>query len=139
MSRILASSHVSELARNSSTQHLQQVKDALLQARDLHSKEISKNMKFQDIILSENRKLSRQLLQLTQLLYDQKHQATLEQCPGCERNRGQADASVDLQRLSEGLAHRVAELECENARLHEDFLRATAEKDARLKEQHLAQ
>lgn len=75
MSRILATSHISELARTSSAQQLHQVKDALLQTRDLHSKEISKNMKFQDIILAENRKLSRQLLSLTQLLYDQKHLA----------------------------------------------------------------
>ena len=96
-------------------------------------------MKFQDIILAENRKLSRQLLSLTQLLYDQRHQASQAVCAGCERHRGQQEAALDLQRLSEGLAQRVAELECENARLSDELLRASADKEARLKEQHLAQ
>jgi hypothetical protein len=39
----------------------------------MHTKELSKNMKFQEIILAENRKLSRHILALNQALYDETH------------------------------------------------------------------
>lgn len=52
---------------------MSQLKDTVVLQKDQHTKEMAKNMKFQEIILHENRKLSRQVLQQNQLLYDEKN------------------------------------------------------------------
>jgi hypothetical protein len=46
----------------------------MISQRDAHSKELSKNMKFQEIILHENKKLSRQLVILNQALYEERNE-----------------------------------------------------------------
>jgi hypothetical protein len=49
----------------------------------------------------------------------------------------QENQSIEWRRKSEILSKQVADLECDNARLVEEFIHSTQDKDAKLKEQNL--
>jgi|LauGreDrversion4_2_1035121.scaffolds.fasta_scaffold88098_2 hypothetical protein len=49
----------------------------------------------------------------------------------------QESQSIEWRRKSEILSKQVADLECDNARLVEEFIHSTQDKDAKLKEQNL--
>ena len=65
----------------------------MLSQRDSHGKELSKNMKFQEIILHENRKLSRQLVILNQALYEERN----ERLKACSKAKLQYKVNENLK------------------------------------------
>ena len=99
-------------------------------------------MKFQEIILHENRKLSRQLLLLNQALYEERNER-LKACSQAKirykvdeslKNEEYAQQFMDLRKRYEAAQRRVTDLECDNAKVLEEFLRVTNEKEFKVKE-----
>ena len=99
-------------------------------------------MKFQEIILHENRKLSRQLLLLNQALYEERNER-LKASSSAKisykvseslKNEEFAQQYTDLRKRYEYAQKKVTDLECENAKMLEEFIRVTNEKEVKVKE-----
>ena len=118
-----------------------------MQQRDYHTKELSKNMKFQEIILYENRKLSRQLLILNQALCEERNERfkaiqLMQQKKVYEKTPSDNNAIqtqiLDLRRKYDIAQQRVTDLECELARQTQEYINSINEKETKVKDTQLA-
>ena len=104
-------------------------------------------MKFQEIILYENRKLSRQLLILNQALCEERNERfkaiqlmqqkkVYEKAPS-DNNAIQTQI-LDLRRKYDMAQQRVTDLECELARQTQEYINSINEKETKVKDTQLA-
>ena len=104
-------------------------------------------MKFQEIILYENRKLSRQLLILNQALCEERNERfkaiqlmqqkkVYEKAPS-DNNAIQTQI-LDLRRKYDIAQQRVTDLECELARQTQEYINSINEKETKVKDTQLA-
>ncbi len=121
-------------------QQISQLKELMMNQRDNQSKELSKNMKFQEIILYENKKLARQVLILNQALYEERNERLKAQSMTRLNKRDHtiietnSQIVLDLRLKCEKAQGRVSDLECENARIIEDFIHSTNDKEAKVRD-----